>query len=213
MRIMTRLKWILLTGPLALLLAVGSVSAKPEAKKKTTDQPKVKKSKMSISLPAQDKDYSEATSPEKQEEARKLFKLANQRFEQRRHDDALRIYRKAFKLWAHPRILFNIAVCLGFLSRPLESAETFQEVLRYGPDPITPQRYKQASERYTELMGQLAELNISCEEQGAKVFVNGKPIGIAPITKKVTLGPGSHMVSANLKGKIPYSVQASFRPV
>jgi hypothetical protein len=205
----------LLTAVCLFLLSVASARGQEKPKTPETDTKKIKVEKgkrTPVELPEQDRVYREKTSPEDQEQARKVFHLANQRFEQRRHDEALKLYRKAYGLWPHPRILFNIAVCLGFLSQPLESAETFKQVLRYGPEPINPERYKQASERYAELMGQLAQLRVICEEQGTKVFVNGKAIGVAPLNKKVTLGPGTHLVTANREGKVPYNAQVRLEP-
>jgi tetratricopeptide (TPR) repeat protein len=201
-----------------LVLTTGeSRAAEPKEKKapRQADVKKIeveKKERAPVVLPQQTRTYREKTPPDKQEKARKLFRLANQRFEQRRHDEALKLYRQAYGQWPHPRILFNIAVCLGFLSQPLESAETFKQVLHYGPEPINPERYKQASERYTELMGQLAQLVVVCDEPDTKVFVDGKPIGMAPLSKKVTLGPGTHMVTANREGKVPYSAQVRLEP-
>lgn len=215
MRLKQHLKTVSLAGPLMLVLTISTASAEKTSKSpapESADQPTVETTKMAVELPPKDKKYREQTPPAERKKARKLFDSANEKFEQRRHDDALKEYLEAYELWKHPRILFNIAVCLGYLGRPLESAEKFKEVLRYGPDPITPERYKQASERYTELMGQLAQLVVTCNNEGAEVFVNGKPIGKAPLTKKVNLGPGTHMVSATQKGKIPFSEQVRLEP-
>ncbi len=168
--------------------------------------------RVKIELPAQDLTYSESTTKAQRDQGRKLFKKGNQAFEQRAVDNAYKYYKAAYKLWPHPRVLFNIAVSLGFLSRPLESARTFRKVLRYGPEPITKHRYKQASERYIELMGQLTNLIVTCTDAGAKLFIDGKPIGSGPMKKKVTLGPGTHMVTASLAGKVPYSAQVRLEP-
>ena len=120
-----------------------------------------KAKRIKIELPAQDLTYSESTSKAQREQGRRLFKKGNQAFEQRAVDNAYKYYMASYKLWPHPRVLFNIAVSLGFLSRPLESARTFRKVLRYGPEPITKHRFKQASERYIELMGQLTNLIVT----------------------------------------------------
>ncbi len=163
-------------------------------------------------MPRQTKVYVERTPPENQETARKIFHRANEMFEKQRVDEALRLYRKAYKLWPHPRILFNIAVSLGMLAQPLESAQAFRKVLEYGPDPITPERYKQAQERYKELVGQLAQIRVVCPEPGARVFVDGQFVGKGPLDNVVTIGPGMHLVSASKKGKVPFTKQVSLNP-
>lgn len=199
-----------------VLLFAWPVLAQPKKEPPRADplRPKVvkKQKRTMVELPKKIRDYEEKTPTARREEARKLFHRANKRFEQRRVDDAIRLYRRAYKLWPHPRILFNIAVSLGFLSQPQESAWTFKQVLEYGPEPITPERYKQAQERYIELMGQLAILQITCEDPGAKIYVDGREVGTAPVNTKVTLGPGTHMISANLKGKVPFTAQVRLEP-
>lgn len=171
-----------------------------------------KAKRVKVELPPQDMTYTEGTPKAQKEQGRKLFKKGNQAFEQRAVDNAFKYYQAAYKLWPHPRVLFNIAVSLGFLSRPLESARTFRKVLRYGPEPITKHRFKQAAERYIELMGQLTNLIVTCSDAGAKLFIDGKPIGSAPMKKKVTLGPGTHMVTGSLSGKVPFSAQVRLEP-
>ncbi len=165
-----------------------------------------------IELHPQDMTYTERTPLAQRNQGRRLFKKGNQAFEQRAVDNAYKYYLASYKLWPHPRVLFNIAVSLGFLSRPLESARNFRKVLRYGPDPVTKHRFKQAAERYIELMGQLTNLIVTCADAGAKLFINGKPIGSAPMKKKITLGPGTHMVTASLSGKVPFSAQVRLEP-
>lgn len=168
--------------------------------------------RIKVELPKQTRTYEEKTEKAQRERARKIFKAGNKAFEQRQVDRALKHYQQAYALWPHPRVLFNMAVSLGFLGRPLASAKTFKRVLEYGPEPISKLRYKQAAERYLELMGQLANIVIQCSDAGAKLYVNGEPIGEAPLNKKITVGPGTHMITANLQGKVPYSAQVRLAP-
>ena len=53
---------------------------------------------------------------------------------------------------------------------------------------------------------------MSKEEHRVTLYVNGEPIGDAPMSKKVTLGPGTHMITASLAGKVPYSAQVRLGP-
>jgi len=212
---MSRTKFIAYTIAALLIAAGGRAQAAPAAPAVPEQRPAAaeKKLRIKIEIPAQTRNYTEQTLKPQRERGRKLFQRGNQMFERREVDNAIKLYRQAYKLWPHPRVLFNIAVSLGFLSRPLESARTFRTVLEYGPEPINKQRFKQASERYIELMGQLTNLIITCQDQGAKLYINGKPVGTAPmLNKKVTLGPGTHMITASLSGKVPYSAQVRLSP-
>lgn len=182
------------------------------AKDDATSPKPAQAERVEVEIPKVTRTYEEKTSPADRERARKLFTEGNKAFEQRQVDRSLQLYEQAYAIWPHPRVLFNKAVSLGFLGRPLESAVTFKEVLEYGPDPISELRYKQAVERYLELMGQLATLVVNCSEVGAKIYVNGVPIGEAPLSKKVTLGPGTHMITASLVTKVPYTAQVRLGP-
>ena len=93
-----------------------------------------KTERVKVEIPKQSRTYTEQTPKPDRERARKLFSAGNKAFEQRQVDRALHLYRKAYAIWPHPRILFNQAVSLGFLGRPLESARTFRKVLEYDPD-------------------------------------------------------------------------------
>jgi hypothetical protein len=162
-----------------------------------------------FALPRQTDTYEERTSEVKQVQANKIFQLGNRKFEKRQLDDAIRHYRKAYSIWPHPIILYNMAINLGFLSDPLAAALKFRKVLQYKAGPISGQRYTEAAKHYKRLMGKLAILRVVCAEPGVKIFVDGKPFGTAPLDKTVTVLPGRHMVSASKNAKVPYSAALS----
>ena len=118
-------------------------------------------STFSSAVPKQTRTYKEVTPQAKRDQARKLFAEANRRFEQRQVDEAVNLYRRAYALWPHPRILYNIATSMGYLNQPLESARLLKKVLEYGPGPIGKDRYRQTMDRYMQLMGQLAVLRVT----------------------------------------------------
>lgn len=159
----------------------------------------------SIVLPTQTQTYEEVTPKDKAEQARTLFHEANAKFEDRQLAEALELYQKAYALWPHPRIVFNMGVTLAMMSRPLEAANMFKIVLEYGPDPVEMHRYKEAQEKYLELMGALSILNVKCDQPGVKVYVDGAMTAECPAQKSVTLAGGRHLVTANLDGYIPLS--------
>lgn len=196
------------------LIAAGLLLCGPDAAARTpsSEMSGLGPAQHRYKLPKKVRSYVERTPYEQQLRANKLFQQGNRRFEKRRLDDAIRLYRQAYRLWPHPRILFNMAVNLGYLSNPLGSALMFRKVLEYGPTHVGSERYQQAAERYQELMAQLSTLQVACTERGTEVFVDGKRLGEAPLDRTVTLTPGTHMVSAKLKGKVPYSASLNLKP-
>ncbi len=149
--------------------------------------------------------YEDNVTRENMDKSRALFKRANSMFEKRELRQALELYKKAYSMWPHPRILFNMGVTLALMGRPLEAALMFKKVLEYGPDPVTPIRYKEARDKYLELMGTLAILEVKCSQEGAQVFVDGMNLGVCPFTKRITLTAGRHLVTAKKSGFVPFN--------
>ncbi|MBU1219943.1 tetratricopeptide repeat protein [Myxococcota bacterium] len=155
-----------------------------------------------IEAPLQSKNFVDQTTNENAEKAREIFKRANKNFEDRNLPVALNLYKQAYKQWPHPRIVFNMGVTLSMMSRPREAALMFKKVLELGPDPVEGARYKEAKEKYMELMGTLAIVRFRAEQQGVQVYVDGNIIGTGPFTKEIILTSGRHLVTANLTGHV-----------
>lgn len=188
-------------------VVIASIAASAPVVAAGREAPAFQEEPQRFRLPPQDKTYVERTPEARQLEADQIFQQGNRRFEKRQLDDAIRFYRKAYALWPHPIILFNMAINLGFLSNPLGAAEMFRKVLEYKPGPISQERYDEAALNYQKLMKQLSTLRVTCTEAGAEVFVDGRSFGRAPLDRTVTLAPGRHMVAARLKDKVPYSAE------
>lgn len=199
-------------GAMVAAVLFGATSLRAAPAEAAPDGSVFQQEPLRFQLPPRDKAYVETTPEPRQVEADKIFQQGNRRFEKRQLDDAIRLYQKAYALWPHPIILFNMAINLGFLSNPLGAARMFRKVLAYRPGPISPERYQEAAEQYRKLMRQLSTLRVVCQDPGAEVFVDGKSFGKAPIDKTVTLLPGRHMVAARQKDKVPYSAELSLKP-
>ncbi len=176
----------------------------PDAKPKVNAQG-VTVVTQNIVLPTQTQNYEDVTPKAEAEKARALFTEANAKFEDRQLPEALELYQQAYAMWPHPRILFNMGVTLAMMSRPLEAANMFKIVLEFGPDPVEMHRYKEAQEKYLELMGTLSVLTMKCTQEGTKIYVDGALLALCPFQKSVTLTGGRHLVTANQDGYIPLS--------
>ncbi len=199
----------ILLGLLCWFGQIGPVAAQekvelPDTKAKTNAQG-VTVVTQSIVLPTQTQNFEDVTPKAEAEKARALFTEANAKFEDRQLPEALELYQKAYAMWPHPRITFNMGVTLAMMSRPLEAANMFKIVLEFGPDPVEMHRYKEAQEKYLELMGSLSVLNVKCTQEGTKVYVDGGLLAMCPFQKNVTLTGGRHLITANQDGYIPLS--------
>src|SRR6476620_10100923 len=108
--------------------------------------------------------WAEGVPQEQQDQALGLFKEGNQLFEASQHAAALARYREALKIWEHPAIRYNAAVVLINLDQPLAAFDDLERALRYGVAPLGADTYQQALTYRKLLLGQLAELEVSCNE-------------------------------------------------
>ncbi len=161
---------------------------------------------------ATDRPWAKDISPEKQEEALRLFREGNKLFEDSQHTAALAKYREALTLWDHPAIRYNAAVALIQLDQPLAAHENLERALRYSDAPIGAETYQQALTYRKLLVGQLAELKVTCEERDADVTLDGMPLFVAPGEVSRWLLPGTHQLVARKQGFLPETRALSLLP-
>jgi hypothetical protein len=135
-----------------------------------------------------------------QEEALRLFGEGNKLFEDSQHVAALAKYREALKVWDHPAIRYNAAVVLIHLDQPLAAYENLEPALRYGDAPLGIEIHQQALTYRKLLVGQLANLKVTCAEQLAEVSLDGRSLFVAPGEAARWLLPGTHQLVARKGG-------------
>jgi hypothetical protein len=133
-------------------------------------------------------------SADDQARALELYVAGNIEFRESRHAQALAKYREAIQYWDHPAIRFNIAVCLINLDQPLEAKDNLDRSLAYGDGPLGADMLAQGITYRKLLDAQLARLRIHCEQHGAQVTLDGKPLFTGPGAADVFLLPGDHQV-------------------
>lgn len=160
-----------------------------------------------IARAAQDQGASAATRPwaegvpqEQQDHALLLFKEGNELFELSQHAGALAKYREALKAWEHPAIRYNAAVALINLDQPLAAFDDLERALRYGDAPLGADTYRQALTYRKLLLGQLADLKVSCAEAGAEITLDGQTLFVGPGEDARRLLPGTHQLVARKSG-------------
>lgn len=129
-----------------------------------------------------------------------LFEEGNKLFENGQHAGALGKYREALKVWDHPAIRYNAAVALINLDQPLAAYENLEPALRYGAAPLGAETYQQALTYRKLLRAQLAELRVTCAEEGAEVTFDGQPLFVGPGEPARWTSPGPHQLVARKAG-------------
>jgi hypothetical protein len=149
---------------------------------------------------ADDKPWAKGVSAEHQAAALAIYKDGNTFFEASEYKKALDRYTEALKLWDHPAIRYNMAVCLINLTRPVEAYESLIAALAYGDAPLGPDVFKEGQNYKKLLEGQLAELEVRVDEPGAEVTLDGQPLLRGPGTATRRVLAGKHQVVATKRG-------------
>ncbi|HTR55107.1 MAG TPA: hypothetical protein VMJ10_30685 [Kofleriaceae bacterium] len=154
---------------------------------------------------ADDKPWAAGVPQATQDKANALFAEANQLFAEQAHAAALDKYRAAIALWDHPLIRFNLAVTLIRLDRILEAADELDSALRYDEKPFSKELYQQALDYRKLLNGRVGDLEVTCDQAGAHIQLDGKPWFECPGTKKQRLLAGEHILVGDHAGDLTSS--------
>jgi len=148
-----------------------------------------------------DEPWSRGVTAEQREQAQRLLDEGNELFLASRYPEALAKYQAAVAVWDHPAIRFNIARALIQLDRPVEAYDNIEQALRYGPAPLEEASHYADAKSYERLLrGQIAEIEIRCDQPDVKVVVDGQAFFTCPGSRTTRLLPGNHQVVARRAG-------------
>jgi hypothetical protein len=133
-----------------------------------------------------------------QSEARALFKEGNRLLDAGDYVGALDMFRGAYSRWPNVKILLNLGTALRQLGRNVEAAENYEKYLNdSGADQA---KKPQVEAILKEISSRLGKLRIEVNEPGARVVVDGRPVGGSPQSFTLRVEPGSHSVVAEKEG-------------
>jgi len=121
-------------------------------------------------------------------------------------------YYEALVHWDHPAIHYNLALALINLDRPLEVYDHLNKAMAFGPQPIDLDKYNHAKEYLRLVEGQLGDIEVSCNEPGARVAVDGKAVFTASGVYTAKVRIGIHSFLADKPGYIARSVSTFVGP-
>ena len=145
---------------------------------------------------ADDKPWAAGVSAADQKQALALYNQGNEQFASDAFLEALATYEQALAVWDHPSIHYNAAVCLIHLDRLVEAYAHLTQAMKYGAAPLGPALWKEAQSYDKLLARQLGELEVSCDEPGAELTLDGKPLFTAPGTATRRVLTGDHQIVA-----------------
>lgn len=140
-----------------------------------------------------------------QDAAQKLFLAANELYAQQAYTNATEKYQEALKLWDHPAIHLNLANSLVRLGKALDASEQLERALKFGAAPFEAELYDTALLLQSSLIGQVGWIEISCDQGGAKVTLDGTPVLTCPGSQKIRTLAKEHVIYADLKDHLGVS--------
>jgi hypothetical protein len=132
--------------------------------------------------------------------ALELYERGNQLFDDTSFEAAIKKYQTALTHWNHPAIHYNRMLALVVLERPIEAFQASIEALRYGVQALKIEEYRRAVDYQRLLRGQIATLDVTCDEPDAVVSVNGREVLHGPGTMQLLVRPGQYQIVARKDG-------------
>ena len=149
---------------------------------------------------ADDTPWTVGVTAEQKASAHTLLEAGNTLFLQRDYTAALEKYRAAVAAWDHPAIRFNMVRCLIQLDRTVEAADNLKLALRYGAAPLEDKVYSEALAYEKLLALQVSDVDVSCDQAGVAVTLDGKPLLSCPGKQSRRVTPGPHQLVATKEG-------------
>jgi len=141
-------------------------------------------------------------SPEAKAKAQSLLREGARLYEKGALLPALEKFNEAYTEFPSPKLLFNIGQTSRDLGRFVDAMVAFERFLDEDPE-APPDMIDEAKKSIAELQSKLGKLRIQCSKAGAEVSVDGKPVGVSPITQPIWAAQGNHQVTARLPDTIP----------
>jgi hypothetical protein len=198
----------LITPLLTLLAASGAASAQQTA------EPALRPDDEGEGTPAnvEDMPWIQGQSLDERKRAREIFLEANVLLEDTLFARAAAKYEEALAIWPHPAFSYNLALARIHLGHSIEAYESMRQAVRYGEAPLGEDLYKNAQNFLALLRNQLAELEVVCDEPGATVTLDGKPLFVGPGRRTLMALPGGHLLMATKNGRLPDNEQIVLAP-
>ncbi|AGP34857.1 hypothetical protein SCE1572_10230 [Sorangium cellulosum So0157-2] len=141
------------------------------------------------------------------DKARKLYVEGVAASEQNRWADAYASFVAAWALQKHYTIVGGIGTCELMLQRYRDAAEHLAIYVRElaNDTTATPEEREAAAAAYAQARAEVGAVIVSANVPGAKVLVDGSPVGTTPLVDPVFVEPGPHTITVQHDGHAPES--------
>lgn len=110
---------------------------------------------------------------------------------------------RAYALEPRYRLLYNLGQVAYALRNYVDAERYFTEYLEKGKDEISADRRADVEADLERLRGRIATVRFQANQRGARITVDDRMLGVAPIATPVRVSAGAHRVTAELSGYAP----------
>ncbi len=126
-------------------------------------------------------------------------------------EGALESYTEAYEAYQSPQIYFLIAIAEQKLGRNLDAMHHYEVMLK-DSENLNPEAVQQAEEGIREVRKTLVVLDLTVDQDGALVTVDGEELGRTPLDGPHYMSPGAHSFTVVLEGFATYEEEFDLDP-
>ena len=180
--------------------SVTSAGAGPAVDPATTPGGNEPVSDATARLQVSERPWAVGVAADRQEAALKHLQEGNGLLKESLFVAAAKVYRQALTEWDHPGIHYNLALALPNLDQPVEVYQHLEAAIRFGADPLDPEKLEHAKSYLRIIEKQVASIDVRCDVEGAEVTLDGQPLFRAPGHHQGLLRAGTHTITASKAG-------------
>lgn len=127
-------------------------------------------------------------------EADRHFQLGVKLYDEGKYGEALVEFQRAYEIFPHPSVLYNMAVAYRELSEYDLAIEHFERFLAEAPGKVKQERLDRAQKELDELRARVGFIEVVVSPDGSTVVVDGKEVGETPLPRPIVRGAGDHVI-------------------
>ena len=121
---------------------------------------------------------------------------------------ALEEFRHAYKVSKDPRLLYNMAICEKGLRHYARMKAVLEQYLKEGGTAVSAESRAAAQEALSATKSLVASLEVTANESGADVLVDGQSVGTTPLASAIPVDVGRHRVTIKKAGFVAVEQEA-----
>jgi len=133
-------------------------------------------------------------------DARQHFYEGAELFGEGDFEGALSAFELSYELERSPVILFNIAQTLRSLDRYADAVDAFVGYLAMGHDEISEEQKERVENTIARLRRRIAPITLDVRPTGARILIDGREVGVAPLVAPVRLAAGRRVLQVEAEG-------------